>query len=128
MKQRYDALVVFHDHGAFWFSKRLRWGFRHVFVVIRSNGYWVMLDGRDGVPVLQVVAGADYDLAGFYRREHGFTVLQVAAPRLRPHSPLMLGTCVGAVKRMLGLRAPWVLTPYQLFRYLKSTRAGSLAA
>ncbi|NKB59010.1 MAG: hypothetical protein GKS00_22005 [Alphaproteobacteria bacterium] len=114
-----DALVAFHDHGAFWFSRHLRWGFRHVFVVTLNDGYWVMLDGRDGVPVLEVVAGVDFDLAAFYRKEHGFTVLRVTAPGLPPCSPVMLGTCVGAVKRVLGLRAPWVLTPYQLYRYLK---------
>lgn len=114
-----DTLVVFHDHGAFWFSKYLRWGFRHVFVVVLRNGYWVMLDGRAGLPELGVVAGVDYDLAGFYRREHGFTVLGMTAPRRRPRSPVMLGTCVGAVKRVMGIRAAWVLTPYQLYRYLK---------
>ena len=27
-------------------------------------------------------------------------------------------TCVGVVKRILGVRAPWVLTPWQLFRHL----------
>ena len=114
-----DALVVFHDHGHGMFRNYLRWGFRHVFVVVLRKGYWVMLDGQAGVPLLGVEAGEDYDLAGYYRRKHGFTVLGVVAPKLPPRSPFMLGTCVGAVKRVLGVRAAWVLTPHQLYRYLK---------
>ncbi len=120
MSRSVDTLVVFHDHGHGFLRKCLRWGFRHVFVAVLNNGYWIVLDGQAGVPVLEVVAGADFDLAGYYRREHGFTVLGVTAPRDRPAWPLMFGTCVGAVKRVLGLRAPWVLTPYGLYRCLKN--------
>lgn len=32
-------------------------------------------------------------------------------------------TCVSFAKRALGIRAPFVLTPYQLFKYLKKCRA-----
>ncbi len=113
------SLVVFHDYGHGVFRHWLRWGFRHVFVAVLHKGYWIVLDGRGGVPVLEVVAGADYDLAEFYRRVHGFTVLGLTAPRQQPRSPLMLGTCVGAAKRILGVHKYWIVTPYQLFRYLK---------
>ena len=114
-----DALAIFHDHGYGPFRRWLRPGFRHVFVAVLRDGYWVTLDGRAGVPALQVVAGEGADLAGFYRRAHGFTVVALTAPRRPPRTPLMLGTCVGAAKRVLGIRAPWVLTPYQLYRHLK---------
>jgi hypothetical protein len=32
--------------------------------------------------------------------------------------PLMVTTCVGVVKAVLGIRAPWIITPLQLYRYL----------
>ena len=114
------TLVVFHDHGAFWFSKYLRWGFRHVFIcVLDDAGYWIRLDGMKGLPSIEVAAGEKFDLASYYRRENGFTVLIIDADRA-PRPPfLMAGTCVGLVKAMLGIRAAWVLTPYQLYRYLK---------
>lgn len=114
-----DALVVFHDHGHGLFRRWLRWGFRHVFVVLRQDGYWIAFDTRAGLPEMQVVAGADFDLIGYYRRRHGFTVLAIAAPRRRSPSPVMLASCVGAAKRVLGIRATRVLTPYQLYRRLK---------
>lgn len=114
-----DALAVFHDHGYGPLRHLLRRGFRHVFVAVRRKGYWIVLDGCAGLPVLEVVAGADDDLAGFYRRTHGFTVIALDAPREFPRAPVMLATCVGAAKRVLGLRAPWVVTPYQLYCHLR---------
>lgn len=80
-----------------------------------------MMDGRMGQPVLEVIAGEDFDLINHYRQQHGFTVVSVDAPRREALSPFMFATCVGAAKRMLGIRAPWVLTPYQLYRYLRSS-------
>jgi hypothetical protein len=31
----------------------------------------------------------------------------------------MLNTCVGYTKQVLGINNPFILTPYQLYRYLK---------
>ena len=114
------ALVCFHDHGAYWFSKYLKWGFRHAFVcVLDQRGYWIRIDGMKGMPSFEVMAGEGADLAGYLRREHGFTVIEVEVERL-PRQPFpMLGSCVGLVKAVLSIRAPWVLTPYQLYRYLR---------
>jgi hypothetical protein len=122
-----NALVVFHEHGHGLFCRWLRWGFRHVFVVVKCEGYWIALDGRAGLPELQVVAGADFDLIAHYRCQHGFTVLGLTAPRHRSRVPVLLATCVGATKRILGLRAFWILTPHQLYRYLKRYDAVSNA-
>ena len=62
------ALVVFHDHGTAVIRRFLKPGFRHVFVVIESGAHWIMFDPRNGIPVQEVVADADFDLAGFYRK------------------------------------------------------------
>ena len=32
---------------------------------------------------------------------------------------LMLNTCVGYTKQVLGINNPFILTPYQLYRYLR---------
>lgn len=72
-----------------------------------------------GLPVFKVVAGEDCDLAQHYRERHGFTVFSLEAPRRDPLTPFMFGTCVGAAKRVLGLNAPWIVTPYQLFKELR---------
>lgn len=111
------ALVVFHRHGAGSFARLLAGGFGHCFVAVDDGRHWIVFDGKAGVPELRVVAGSDFDLAGFYRG-HGFAVVETETGEQSPRQPLMLGTCVGAAKRLLGLRAPHVLTPHQLFRRL----------
>lgn len=113
------ALVVFHGNGHGRLTRLLTPGFRHCFVcLLDSRGTWVSLDGRNGIPELRAEAAATFDLAGFYR-DRGMTVIEIhGLSRRSPRMPLMLGTCVGATKRVLGLRAPFVFTPRQLYRRL----------
>ena len=79
---------------------------------------------------LDVVAAESGDLAAFYRR-HGFVVVETTVRRrpgrgdrrdaFRPLGALpvwRLSTCVGLSKAVLGLWAPWVWTPHQLYRHL----------
>ena len=113
-----DALVVFHGHGKGPWARLLGApGYRHCFVCIRRGGYWVRLDGQDGTPLIETVCAGTFDLAEFYARQG----LKVVATNVQPGPncwPVMLATCVGAVKRALGIRAPWIITPRQLHRHL----------
>tara|TARA_R110002110_G_scaffold114362_3_gene283668 strand:- start:2775 stop:3128 length:354 start_codon:yes stop_codon:yes gene_type:complete len=114
------ALVVFHGRGEGVFARFLDPGFRHCFVCVLDprSRIWIRLDGRAGLPELRADAAADFALAGFFRAS-GFRVVELDILRPQPpRTPLMLGTCVGAVKRVIGLNAPFVLTPRQLFRRL----------
>jgi hypothetical protein len=116
------ALVVFHGIGRGALARLFGCaGFRHCFVCLAHQGSWLRLDFQDGRPALEVVCADSFDLASFYRAA-GLTV--VAAERwanpARPASlwPLMTASCVGAVKKVLGIGAPFVQTPYQLHRLL----------
>lgn len=77
-----------------------------------------------GQPVFEVVAASGYDLETFYRAQ-GFRVLVTEGGARGPRTPFMLATCVGLVKQVTGVRAPWVLTPYRLYRMLRKRPAGS---
>lgn len=112
-----NALAVFHGHGNHWLDPVLKPGFRHVMAAVREENYWVLIDPRAGTPAVTVVANADYDLARFYR-DLGYSVVETKRRDTRPKIPWMLNNCVGAVKAVLGLRAPFVLTPHQLWRKL----------
>jgi hypothetical protein len=114
------ALVVFHGHGGAWWNRWCRAGFRHCFIVLDDGACWIALDGTLGRARLKVMAASDFDLAGYYRAQ-GFTVVAAAARDGPPFWPLILATCVGAIKRILVIRAPWVLSPHQLFVFLQST-------
>jgi hypothetical protein len=112
------ALVVFSDRSGICLARFLRPGYRHCFVALVSGGYWIVFDGRAGQPDLEVAAGADFDLAAFYRR-CGLNVIETSVTRRRPLQPIMLGTCVGAAKRLLGISALLAFTPYGLYQHLR---------
>lgn len=113
------ALVVFMGSSDLKRLRLLRRGFRHCFVAVFTAGGWVICDPLSHQTDLGIVHGFSADeLAGWYRNS-GLRVIETrvrAAPR-RP-APLRPYTCVEAVKRVLGLHAPWVVTPWQLYRLL----------
>ena len=113
------ALVVFHDHGCHILDPLLKRGFRHVFVALQNGQYWIRVDGMAAVPVVEVVAGADYDLATFYRAE-GYTVVEVKVGDKSARGPLVNANCVGLSKGFLGIRQPFIITPYGLYRHLRN--------
>ena len=116
-----SALAVFHGHACHPLTRCLRPGFRHCFVAVLTGEYWVELDGKMGTTEIAVVAGRGYDLAAYYQAQ-GFAVVETVVRNRVTLQPAMLGTCVGVAKRALGLAAPWVVTPYRLFRHLNNRR------
>lgn len=118
------AIIVFHGDGSgFWPAFLGREGFRHCYAVVPSGDFWILLDGRAGSPLLQVIAGTKkHDgpaLVALLQTETN-TVIEGEMPdKYDSLWPLMIGNCVGATKKILGVRNPLIWTPYQLFLYLK---------
>ena len=112
------AIVVFWDPEDARWQWALKPGFRHVFCVIAQGPYWITVDSRMALPVVEVVTGADYNLAAHYRQEPGFTVVEWNQEQKPWRTPFVVANCVGLVKAMLGIRAPFAQSPYQLFRHL----------
>jgi len=120
-------LVVFSGQADLRWLRLLRPGFRHCFVVLGSPDGWVSLNPmahRTDLTVLSVPT--DFDLAGWYRGQ-GLTVVETV-PYLPPRrqAPWRPYSCVEAVKRVLGIHDGFVLTPWQLFRYLENRGKKSL--
>ncbi|MBI2240414.1 MAG: hypothetical protein HYU59_06370 [Magnetospirillum gryphiswaldense] len=114
---RPKALVCFSGVASLWWLRLLRPGFRHCFVAVRQGPFWVVTDPLSHRTAVWIEAVDD--LAGFYRRHQLVVVAtRLVDPPKRP-VPWRPYTCVEAVKRILGLRAPWVLTPWQLYRHLQ---------
>lgn len=111
------ALAVFHDHGCHILDPLLKRGFRHVFCALESGDYWITIDGRAGVLVIEAVAPAGYDLATFYRAE-GFTVIETNQSSTPLRTPLVTANCVGFVKAVLGIRCA-AMTPWRLYMHLR---------
>lgn len=127
------VLVLFCDDSGLPLLRLLKPGFRHVFAVLplpmeagrgERPGGWISIDPLiDRMELALHPPWPAHELAGWFQAQ-GVTVLNffLPVPVARQHRPLgppiAPFTCVEAVKRLLGLHAPWVFTPYQLYRHL----------
>lgn len=112
------ALVVFQRDNTHPLAWLLHPEFRHCFCAIDDGLYWVVVDGCRGLPVVKVAVASDYDLAGYYRAKGHAVVEAERGQGIR--GPLAAANCVGLVKSVLGIRAPFIWTPRQLFHHLRS--------
>lgn len=114
------AWVVFSGQTDLPWLRWLRPGFRHCFIVMHDGTHWMTVD-----PMLHRMEilvhrdlPRDFDLPRWLEKR-GQTVIAAAidVTRRRP-APWRPFTCVEAVKRILGLHARFVLTPWQLYSHL----------
>lgn len=114
-----DAIVAFVNESDHPLSRFLHPDFKHVFVVVLdSQGYWLLLDSADGVPIFEVLCGEGEDVEGFLRARGHKTLRYRRQPFSESKWPLVVHNCVGMVKSVLGVSAPFAVTPYQLYRRL----------
>jgi hypothetical protein len=121
-----SALVVFADHVDCVWLTFLRRGFRHCFVVLRAGTLWLACEPlKDRIELAALALPPGFDLAAFYVGQ-GHRVLQGCPPPPRSRQAFAPGplTCVTVVKRLLGIRAPWVWTPRQLYAHLSAPELG----
>lgn len=118
-----QALVVFSGHADLRWLAWLRPGFRHCFAAIESGPYWVVYNPLSHCTEVAVLDGVDGDALAAWYRGQGFSVVSCRRrrPALQP-APLGFYTCVEAVKRVLGIHAPWVLTPWNLYKFLEKEK------
>lgn len=117
------ALVVFSGRADLAWLRLLRPGFRHCFLILGSNDGWLCLSPLAHRTTLTVLPlAADFDAAGWYR-DQGLTVVETAYPTDPPRrqAPWRPYSCVEAVKRVLGIHHPLILTPWQLYRFLEKS-------
>ena len=117
------AVVAFTGRATLPWLRLLKPGFRHCFVLLRTRGNWLYYDPMAHYTFASAIG--TYPLLGLLRvfRRRGCR-LRLARPRVPPPRAQAWRpyTCVEAVKRVLGLREPWVLTPWQLYRCLNRRR------
>lgn len=121
-----QAVAVFVNHVECFWLRGLRPGFRHCFVAIRDHAGWLICDPlKDRIELSALPLSAQFDLPGFYAN-CGYTVLFGRTKPSLPRRPFSLAplTCVTIAKRVLGVRARWVMTPWQLCRHLTSEAHG----
>ncbi len=124
-KLKTRAWVAFTGKTELKILRFLKPGFRHCLLILNDGTNWLTVDPR--APQTDIIihtAPLNFDLP-LWIEDLGYTVLKT--PIYAPQSPapwLSVG-CVGTIKRVLGLHAPLIFTPHQLYRYLKKTHQNS---
>lgn len=108
-----------------WIKLLFKKGYRHCYAVINDGSKWVTCDPMAHKTEISVhhQIPADFDLPRWLQ-SRGLKVVAVPNVSFKKKSltPAFF-TCVEAVKRLIGVRRFFVLTPYQLFRHLEKSMA-----
>lgn len=113
------AIVVFRDTTEIRWLRFLKRGFRHCAVLIEVETGWIVCDALSHKTYLKHVDNENTQI--FIDRLcavglHGIQT-RVKTPPARM-APILPYTCVEGVKRILGIHAWSILTPWQLYQYL----------
>ena len=110
------AVVVFSDRSDLAWLRLLRPGFRHCFVVLRRSHGWLAVEALSNATVVsELPDAAAGEIAEAYRRAGHRSAIVRCHDHHRAPLPWAPFTCVESVKRLIGMRAPGIMTPYQLW-------------
>ena len=113
------ALVGFSGEARVWWLKVLKPEFRHVSVAIEDGaGGFVFYNPMLSASEIVRVVGPE-KIIREKMENTGFLVVPTKTREI-PKKPLAIRpyNCVEGVKRALGINAPWVFTPWQLYKIL----------
>jgi len=116
------TLVVFVEQTECHCLRWLKRGFKHCFVALKTNDRWIICDSlKNKIEFSLVTLPSNFSLSDFYRRQ-GYTVLAKSGSPNGISSTIVpeVMTCVSVVKRIIGIRSFWTLTPWQLFCLLNA--------
>jgi len=115
------ALVAFSGEADLKWLRLLKPGYRHCFVLLESVDAWVVYNPLSNGTEVDIWPPEHEDVVRTWLAQHGYEVTATTVNPLQP-KPLMWApySCVEAVKRVLGVRASRVFTPWQLNRHLKN--------
>ena len=105
-----EVYIVFRRGERRWWNRFLDKEINHCEALIPWNGQWI-------------VYGKAYEAVDLFLINDCSDILRTstlvkAVPIKRTRWILMLNTCVGQIKQLLGIRNPFILTPKQLHKYL----------
>ena len=97
-------------------------GFEHVYILKYVEPYWIRITPAIGFLNVDVLTHAPYDSIHNIVNDESATI-QFASRwrkfRLRNNLVLAPFTCVEVAKAVLGIRKKSILTPWQLYNYIK---------
>lgn len=113
------ALVLFGGEPTLPWLRLLKPGFRHCAAVLECGAVWVVYNPMSNATEIATAPACDARALAARFEAAGYRVVPAAVgPPPASPQPWRPYTCVEAVKRALGLSAPAVVTPWQLYRHL----------
>ncbi|MFT6582863.1 MAG: hypothetical protein ACJAU6_003309 [Alphaproteobacteria bacterium] len=114
------AFVAFGGQTELPWLRMLKPGFRHCFLVVEAPECWVVYEPLSHRTEISVIpAGQGFDPTAWLRHFNYTVVPAVIETPPRTAAPWGPFTCVEAVKRVLGVRDSFVLTPWRFYEFLR---------
>ena len=113
------AIVVFRDATEIRWLRFLKRGFRHCAVLVEVEQGWVICDAMSNkTHIKQISNRSSLEIVERLGAAYLHAIeVRVQTPPARM-APILPFTCVEAVKRILGIHAWSIVTPWQLYRHL----------
>ncbi len=116
--------VAFTGKTDIWYLKFLNKEFRHCFIILDDVNHWITIDPLSSSTEIEVINKKDYsqDLPSWFQ-EIGFKLVETKFYIPSAKSlPLRLLNCVEIAKNIIGIQNFFILTPYQLFKFLNQNK------
>ncbi len=125
MTQKQQSIwIVFTGKTDIAWLKILKPGFRHCYALIHDGYKWISIDPLASHTDIEIHhhISPDYDLPGWLECQ-GNQILHI--PYLYNHrksAPFAFFSCVEMMKRLIGLHRFFIMTPWQLYKFLNSKK------
>ena len=117
------ALYLIYENkpDGLWWQRFLKTGYKHVFAVRFDGFFWIKTELTIGFMDSEVLPYYDHATIDVVLKGRVCSYQYVQAWRkMRYRSLFAPLSCVEGMKAMLGIRAWYVLTPYQLYKYCEA--------
>ena len=111
----FDVYVVFTNDDGNWWSRFLHKEIKHCFVIKPDQSHYIVYSKTT----------EKFDLFTSWNKDDILDepFIMCGYKQQQPiHSLLMLNTCVGHAKQLLGINNMFILTPYQLYKHLSKQK------
>ena len=110
------AYVAFGGTKTQWWMRFLKKGFYHCAILLGNGRDWILIDPL--VHMIDIIVLKNIKIQSVMKNK-GYRLVRTT-PIIPPVQGVSLRplTCVETVKRILGINAPKIWTPYQLFKFL----------
>jgi len=113
------AWVVFSGEADLPWLKILKEGYRHCYVLLNDGKHWITIDPLSSYMDVNVhELPLDFNLP-LWLKNSGNIIMPANIRHINKQAPWMPFSCVEAVKRVLGIHKSFILTPWQLYRFLR---------